>query len=497
MTQTLGLGAAATTWKGRPWLASDADVLRRLLVTAGLTSSLLFIVVGLAFDLEMFGDGSIFSYSVAVADGWRIHWHNISCRVFVLLFCHLPAETYVRLTADPRGGILIYGFLFFGAQLFGLLATYLIDRSRRRILFSYACGSTTLLCPLVFGFPTEMWMAHALFWPTLAMLQHGRGRFAGPLQFALLLALMLCHEGALIFAIAILASLALRGWRDPAFLRGLVAAAAALAIWLAIRLELPPDAYIANVLSNAAFNFIDPSSLLLEPMRLIALAIAGYAVALVGFSWVNRERAHLYAAIAAAMVLAVHILITDAPIVGENRYYLRTALLTFTPLLGVLAAARMLASEGRLGLARAYLTGLLRHVHGAASLRFLAGATLVLITVHALETERFVAAWIRYEEAVRQLATGSISDPELGDQRFVSANRIPPRLHGLVWASTTHFLSILVAPAFAPARLVVDPDANYFWLPCRTAAANAVGRRAVPLVTRQLLRKYACLHRRR
>jgi hypothetical protein len=70
-------------------------------------------------------------------------------------------------------------------------------------------------------------------------------------------------------------------------------------------------------------------------------------------------------------------------------------------------------------------------------------------------------------------------------------------LHGLVWASTTHFLSILLAPAFAPARLVIDPDANYFWLPCRAAAANAVGRRAVPLVTRQLLRKYACLHRRR
>jgi hypothetical protein len=497
MTQTLGLGAGAAGWKDRPWLNSEADVLRRLLVTAGLTSSVLFIIVGLAFDLEMFGDGSIFSYSVAVADGWRIHWHNISCRVFVLLFCHLPAEAYVRLMADPRGGIVIYGFLFFGAQLFGLLATYLIDRSRRRILFSYACGSTAVLCPLVFGFPTEMWMAHALFWPALALLHHGRGRFAAPAQFALLLALMLCHEGALIFAVAILASLALRGVHDDAFRRGLAAGAVALAIWLAIRLELPPDAYIADVLANAAFNFIDPSSLLLEPMRLIALGLAGYAVALVGFSKVNRERAHLCAAIAAAVVLAVHMLLSDAPSVGENRYYLRTALLTFTPPLGVLAAARMLASEGRLSLMSPQLQSLLRLVHSAASLRFLAGATLVLLSVHALETERFVADWIQYEEAVRKLASGSISDPELGDARFVSANRIPPRLHGLVWASTTHFLSILLAPAFAPARLVIDPDANYFWLPCRAAAANAVGRRAVPLVTRQLLRKYACLHRRR
>ena len=124
-----------------------------------------------------------------------------------------------------------------------------------------------------------------------------------------------------------------------------------------------------------------------------------------------------------------------------------------------------------------------------------AGALLVAMSVHVLETERFVAAWISYEDAVRKLATGTTSDPALGDPRFVSASRIPERLNGLVWASTTHFLSILVAPAFAPARLVVDPDTNYFWLPCRTAAANSVGRRAVPLVTRQLVRKYACLHR--
>jgi hypothetical protein len=116
----------------------------------------------------LFGDGSIFSYSVAVADGSRMHWHNIACRLFVHLFCHVPAETYVRLTADARGGVMIYGFLFFGAQLFGLLATFALDRSKQRILFSYVCGSTALLCPLVFGFPTEMWIAHALFWPTLA-----------------------------------------------------------------------------------------------------------------------------------------------------------------------------------------------------------------------------------------------------------------------------------------------------------------------------------------
>src|SRR5262245_5457724 len=493
MTETSGAGSLAQLW--RPAIRSEADLLRILALVTGIGWSILFIVVGLHYDLHMFGDGSIFSYSVAVADGWRIHWHNISCRLFVLLFCHLPAEAYVKLTADPRGGILIYGFLFFGAQLFGLVATYLLDRSRHRILFTYACGSTAILCPLVFGFPTEMWIAHALFWPTLAIVHFGRGPLAGPAAFIALLALILSHEGALIFATAILATLLLGNVRDLAWQRALTAGAAAVAIWIAIRLELPPDAYIAGVLAKAALNFIDLSSLALDPMRLLLVALAGYGLTLLALSWVKLERAHFYAAVAVVAVLTVHVLTSDAPIVGENRYYLRTALLTFTPILGTLAAAYAGAGEGRLQRALPQLRRLLNTLGSAVAIRCAAGALLVAMSVHVLETERFVAAWISYEDAVRKLATGTISDPALGDPRFVSANRIPERLNGLVWASTTHFLSVLVAPAFAPARLVVDPDANYFWLPCRTAAATSIGRRAVPLVTRQLVRKYACLHR--
>jgi hypothetical protein len=50
-------------------------------------------------------------------------------------------------------------------------------------------------------------------------------------------------------------------------------------------------------------------------------------------------------------VLSDPVLTADAPSVGQNRYYLRTALLTFTPILEVLAAACAVAAEGRLALA--------------------------------------------------------------------------------------------------------------------------------------------------
>src|SRR5262245_44026412 len=81
-------------------IPSAADLLRVLVVAAGLGCSILFVIVGLRYKREMYADGSAFSYAVAVQDAWAFHWHNISGRLFVYLFSFVPAETYVRLTGD-------------------------------------------------------------------------------------------------------------------------------------------------------------------------------------------------------------------------------------------------------------------------------------------------------------------------------------------------------------------------------------------------------------
>ena len=83
---------------------SDADRLRIFVIAAGICWSVLFVVVGLRYELQMYGDGAMFSYSVAVQDAWAFHWHNISGRLTVYLFSLLPAEAYVGLTGDPGGG---------------------------------------------------------------------------------------------------------------------------------------------------------------------------------------------------------------------------------------------------------------------------------------------------------------------------------------------------------------------------------------------------------
>src|SRR5262249_37277926 len=187
----------------------------------------------------------------------------------------------VALTGDARGGIALYGLLFFGAPLLGLLATLAADRSAGRALFGCTCLSTAVLCPLGFGFPTEMWIAHSAFWPALALSHYARRGLAGLLLvFAALLALALTHEGALVLAIAILATVALRGPRDPAFLRAAAALLGAVTLWWIVKVDLPPGDYYARIIPAAARNFIDVDNLFASGLLpLLAAALAAHAVA--------------------------------------------------------------------------------------------------------------------------------------------------------------------------------------------------------------------------
>jgi hypothetical protein len=452
----------------------------------------------------MYGDGSIFSYSVAVKAGWAFHFHNISDRLFVYLFSHLPAEVYVALTHDARGGIALYGLLFFGAPLVGLAATFAADRSGGRVILACACLSTVVLCPLVFGFPTEMWVAHSLFWPALALCHYApRNAGGGAAVLVSLLALALTHEGALVFAVAILVTVALRGFADPAFWRAAGALAIAVAVWLAVRIGLPPDPYYARIIPAAAYNFIDVRNLIgLPPFDLVVAALAGYGVALAALRRLVPAQAPALAAAVVALALVAYWMWFDRELNTQDRYYLRTAILVTAPVLGGFAALTALRDEGRLKLplpVLARLADLLTNCVGAlargTAARAVIWALAVIMLVHAVETAKFVSAWVRYEAAVQALATGMASDPALGDPRFVSSERIGADLNRLDWSTTTHFLSVLVAPGLAPRRLVIDPSVGYFWLTCDLATAIEKADNPIPVESRMLIRVHACLHR--
>jgi hypothetical protein len=483
--------------RGETAVAPADRRLRAIAISAGLIWSALFVIVGVRNQLQAYGDGSMFSYAVAVQDGWAFHWHNISTRLFVYLYSLLPAETYVRITGDARGGVAIYGFLFFLAPLLGLAATWIADRSNGRIVFGYACASTACLCPLVFGFPTEMWMAHTLFWPALALCHYGgRGRALMVARCAVFTAMVLTHGGAVVFAAVILFTVALRGARDGALLRAAIAVCVAMAIWTAVRITWRPDSYFASVLPAAALNFIDIGLLANRVCLMLVAALAIYGLAFAALLRLSPGRAHFYAAAIAASALAAYWICSAHTVLAENRYYLRTALLYFTPAFAVAAVGHALYADGRLALPTA-LQSLMTARAGSIAAQAIAGALMVTMLVHAVETEKFVVAWTAYKAAVARLVSGRASDPQLGDPRFVSASRIAPGLRALAWSSTTQYLSVLMAPNFKPKQIVVDPAADYFWLSCETATANRMARRAVPAQSRELISIHACLHRKR
>jgi hypothetical protein len=478
-----------TTQSSQDVIAAHGDVklLRALAVGAGLSWALIFLVVGVGFDLQLFGDGAVFSYAVAVQDSWAFHWHNIVARVFVYLYAVAPAEAFVGLTQSARGGIVLYGLLFFGAQLFGLAATYAVDPSPRRTIFVYACASVALACPLAFGFPTEALIAHALFWPTLAVCHRGRTNVMSiALMLLLQAALIFTHAGAIILIAAVLLSLVLRGALRAALVAGSIFVAL-VAVWIVVKLTYPPDAYIAEILHRAMLHVFDPAYVINGLLVLLGAALAAYGATF--FLLRKIARAPVYAAALTAAALAFYWLVFDTQLHAENRYYMRTAIILTTPALGL--AATLTAY----GTPYAGLSRLLSPLWSATAIRAAIGAIAIVTLVHAVETAKFVKGWNAYQSAIAALGQSDASDPALGDARFISTRRIDSSLDRLSWWSTTHFLSVLVAPGMTPHRLVVDPRPNFFWISCATAMANADAPKAVPAESRGLIAAHACLHR--
>jgi hypothetical protein len=475
-------------------LRVDDASFRLLIVAAGVGWAIVFPLVALFFRLELYGDGAMFSYAVAVRDVWAFHWHNVSGRISVYLLTLLPAEALVRITGNPAAGIVAYGVQFYASPLIGLALTWATDRSPGRILFVYACGSTALLCPLIFGFPTEMWLAHALFWPALALGHYAKPTLTGAL-LALTMSLLLAftHEGALVLLVAITATLAPRGLRSVVFMRAAVNLTIILGLAVAAKIAVRPDDYYADVFVRAALRFFDPEIFQAGIVLTLLAAVSGYGAIVLAFSKWLPQRACFGAFGLVLGSLVVYWLRFDHSLHADSRYYLRTALVVGIPLLGAIAAITAMTREGiHFRTLQKLRCGLI--LKRGRSHCALASILLIVTTIHVVETGKFIALWVDYRDAVAALAMSGQSDPGLGDPRFVSAERIRPALAALSWFSTVPYLSIVLS-SFAPNRLVIDPAGNYFWLSCETATKNRDAMLAVPVQTRELVRVYSCLRR--
>src|SRR3974377_180399 len=320
--------------KPRPYSAPGA--LRTVTITGGIGASILFVLVGVPCRLQLFGDGSIFSYAVAAQDAWAFHLHNISGRFFTYFLAYPLAEAVVAMSQNAEAGIAVYGILFFSAQLFGLALTFAVDRTSNRTIFIYACLCTVCLCPFVYGFPTEMWMAHAVFWPTLALSLRSPISWGGTVAVLVaLLALVFTHEGAIVLSAVIIFAFLLHGWRDAKFVRALCLFFAVLVIWGIVRQMIRPDDYIAGVLAAAAFKIIDIRNLAQPAFVAVLGALLGYAGLIWLLRWISLPKAHVFAAAVCAATLGIYWIKFDHSILTDARYDLRTILLIMTAVFGI------------------------------------------------------------------------------------------------------------------------------------------------------------------
>jgi len=474
-------------------LRLDSRSFRFLIVAAGLCWSIAFPIIALACQLQLYGDGAMFSYAVAVRDVWAFHWHNISGRTSVFLLTLWPAETLVGITGNPRAGIIFYGLLFYVAPLAGLAVTYVADRPPGRLIFVYACGSTALLCPLIFGFPTEMWLAHAIFWPALALGHYAKPTTSGALLVLIAwLLLAFTHEGALVLLVVIVATLALRGLRSIIFVRAIISLTIIILLAAAMKIFAPPDDYYADAFLRAARHFFDPGIFKVNVALVLLTTVIAYGAILMLLStWLPRWACICALGLLSAL-LSIYWLNFDHSVHASSRYYFRTALVIATPLFGMLAALAAMPREAISFNRAARLQRVL--ISPAGRIRCALASLFLLVTmIHAIETGKFVASWNDYRSAIAALAMGGESDSALGDPRFVSAGRVSPALAPMSWFSTIPYLSIILSD-FSPNRLVIDPTGNYFWLSCETATRNNADL-AVPMQTRELVRIYSCLHR--
>jgi hypothetical protein len=339
-----------------------------------------------------------------------------------------------------------------------------------------------------------MWLAHAIFWPALALGHYAKTTSAGTLLVCTAwLLLAFTHEGALVLLLAIGATLVPRGLWSATFVRAAVSLTIILILAAAAKIVLPPDDYYTDAFLRAALHFFDLEIFKVEVVVVLLAAVVVYGVVLMLLSiWLPRW-ACICALGAVLGLLSIYWLHFDHSVHASSRYYLRTALVIATPLLGTLAALAAMTREGMVLNRRTRLRHALISPRGGP-LCALASIFLVVTLIHAIETGKFVASWSDYRNAIAVLAMNSESDPALGNPRFISAERISPALAPLSWFSTIPYLSIILSN-FSPNRLVVDPTGNYFWLSCGTATRNKDAELVVPAQTRELIRVYSCLHR--
>ena len=381
------------------------------------------------------------------------------------------------------------------------------DRSPGRIVFGWACLSTACLCPAwCSAFRPRCGWRIRCSWPALALGHYARRGIAGTAPvLAAMLALALTHEGGLVFACAIVVTVALRGWRDAAFLRAAGALVVILAVWWRSRRRCRPGNTMRPSFRRPRCQFHRRARVARERLRHPAdrrsPAMAPYVSSCGGSrrrrrrSGRSRSSRWRSPSIGCGSITrsTPRTAITCAPRSFRDPRAGRTC--------GVARAARGEPARTSIPLDEAACD----RACGCCSRRFRGARRRARRRCAAdvdpgacgrdrqirrgLDALRGGGALARHGHGLRSGAGRSA----LRCRRTGHRRRHRPALVG----DDDAILVGAGGAGLAPARLVVDPSALRFWLTCALATAGEKADSPIPIESRRLIRKYswACIGR--
>lgn len=463
----------------------------------------------IAFDLSLYADGSFFAFALATGDPWWTFWVNIPTRASSFVLTIGPPYLVAEATGNFRWALWTYSLALALCPVIGLLVTKAVD-PWRGLLTSCCAFSTVSVVPFVVFFPTEIWVTHAMFWPTLGYAVSGKGRSYAFILPILLVVFALTHEAALVL-LPMLAfiSAAHRSSNKQTYVIALGCAAAVVA-WVLLKAGVPiaHEATRLAVQNNGLYLF-SPENLL---NRLSSAITISFLLFLILERMRSNKRSSGYVmniCLGVCLSILILILLPVETARDETRYSSRLIVFVFLVSFSLFVSILSLRRYEALGrslkvetLTRA-ASGLFDKIreHEPTIWKGILGLALISGTAHLIEAVRFSQRWAVLQDRIED--AGKVrSQPVAGRPDGGSAGPIrlslPPQAAGpewnLAWDWALPFHSLALSELRGGRYLIHSDTAHAQYVPiyCTQMAALAAKPGALHPHRLSLLKEYVC-----
>ena len=374
-----------------------------------------FATVYVATDLNLFYDGSFFSLTIAVGRPWNLLWCNFPGRFAAsYLLTAFPAQLYGDATGSASAAVRLYAILYICWPTIGIAATRLLDRTDDKHFSAY-CNVASVTTPLfTFGFPTEVWITCALFWPTLCCCACTKHFSAPCWMFFLLLPLFgFTHEVSIVFfpLFFMVTAIFNHGVRRAFMLTAIVAV---LACWVFVESYISPCfPWARSFIHASARNMLTPSNLVNSVSISIGAAMGGWllAAAVINRTRTEPAKATLLPFVVGFVFLSIYTYYARDQIYGVERYPARTLVAVQTFGFGVLCVGSLLVWHAdRLLLFGQAVSATARSMLGSRGTVVRRGITVFVVysvVAHLYANAKFVRYWLALNTDLDEIVAGA------------------------------------------------------------------------------------------